>query len=70
MGRQGNDPLDRVSELIDTDTCTWDVELVKRNFLPPDAEAILNIPIRARGGEDVLAWAFEKSGEYTVLVLW
>ena len=66
MGRQGNDPLDHVSELFDTDTCTWDVELVKRNFLAPDAEAILNIPIRQGGGDDFLAWAFERSGNYTV----
>lgn len=65
-GRQGVDPLDRVSDLIDTETGTWDVELVRRNFLAPDAQAILNIPIRAGGGEDFLAWAFERSGEYTV----
>ena len=46
MGRLGNDPIDRVAELIDNATGTWDLETVHRNFLAPDAEAILNIPIR------------------------
>ena len=39
---------------------------MRRNFLAPDAEAILNIPIRLNGGEGVLARALEKSGEYTI----
>ena len=66
MGRLGNDPIDRVAELIDSNTGTWDIETVRRNFLTPDAEDILNIPIRHNGGEDFLAWAFERSREYTV----
>ena len=42
-GRQGNDHIERVSELIDHQSGTWDVEVVRRIFLAPDAEAILNI---------------------------
>lgn len=32
----------------------------------PDADAILNIPLRHGGGEDFWAWAHESSGIYTV----
>jgi hypothetical protein len=44
----------------------WNADLVRANFFSPDAEAILNIPLRSNGGEDVLAWNFEKTGTYTV----
>ena len=44
MGRIGNDPVNRVSELFDQKSGMWDVDLVRRNFLAPDADAILNIP--------------------------
>ena len=66
MGRQGTEPLEKVSELIDHDSATWKVDVVRRNFLSPDADAILNIPLRRSGGEDFVAWALEKSGEYSV----
>ena len=44
----------------------WKVDLVRQTFFAPDIEAILNIPLRASGGEDFLAWALEKIGIYTV----
>ena len=40
--------------------------MVRQIFLAPDADAILNIPLRSSGGEDFLAWALEKSGIYSV----
>lgn len=43
MGRPGNDPLDKVAELIDPQLGSWDMEVVRNNFLAPDAYAILNI---------------------------
>ena len=66
MGRIGNEPINRVSELFDQDNGTWDVDLVRRNFLAPDADAILNIPLRVPGCEDYLAWDLERSGVYSV----
>jgi hypothetical protein len=42
----------------------------------PDAEAILNIPLRSGGGEDFIAWNHERMGVYSVksayraLVIW
>lgn len=51
MFRPNNTSLQSVDELIDT----------------PDAEAILNIPIRTGGGDDFFAWDFENSGVYSVM---
>ena len=58
--------VERVSELIDPSNWSWRQELVRHTFIAPDAEAILNIPIRQGGGDDFLACAFERSGNYTV----
>lgn len=58
--------ITQVSELIDSENWTWKQDLVRHNFIAPDAEAILNIPLRRGGGEDTLAWAHERSGNYTV----
>ena len=55
-----------MSELIDPSNWSWRQDVVRNNFIAPDAEAILNIPIRQGGGDDFLAWAFERSGNYTV----
>ena len=66
MGRQGTLPLENVSDLIDQESRTWRIDVVRDNFLAPDADAILNIPLHGIGGEDVLAWNFEKTGIYSV----
>ncbi|KAE8797471.1 Alanyl-tRNA synthetase [Hordeum vulgare] len=64
--RSDNHQLRQVSELIDQYTCTWNIDLVRQVFPTVEADAILNIPLRSEGGEDVLAWAPEKSGLYSV----
>ncbi|KAE8773418.1 Alanyl-tRNA synthetase [Hordeum vulgare] len=64
--RVGNSHLQWVSEVIDSYSGLWNIDLVRQIFSPTEAEAILNIPLRAAGGEDVVAWAPEKSGIYTV----
>jgi hypothetical protein len=60
------DVLVMVSDLIDTDNWSWNSALVRRNFVAPEADAILNIPLRRGGGEDFLAWNLEKTGTYSV----
>ena len=55
-----------VSDLIDEVNWTWKHDLVRDTFIAPDAEAILNIPLRQGGGEDFLAWAHERSVIYSV----
>ena len=65
--RPPNITIETVDELIDTTNWSWRQDLVRETFIAPDVEAILNIPIRQGGGvEDSFAWAFEKSGNYTV----
>ena len=55
-----------VSDAIDEVNWTWKHDLVRDTFIAPDAEAILNIPLRQGGGEDFLAWAHERTGIYSV----
>ena len=47
----GNEALNRVSELICADGGSWDIQKVRRNFIAPDADTILNIPIKASGDD-------------------
>ncbi|XP_073358248.1 uncharacterized protein [Aegilops tauschii subsp. strangulata] len=58
--------MNTVSELIDVESGTWKIDIVRNNFISPVAEAILNIPLRRMGGDDSWAWSAEKAGIYTV----
>jgi hypothetical protein len=55
-----------VDQLIDPDTWSWRGDLVRWAIVAPDAEAILNIPLRNGSGEDFFAWNHETSGVYSV----
>lgn len=66
MLRPANCDLVNVSELIDPVSRTWRRELVRATYVPPDGDDILNIPLRSGGGDDLFAWAFESSGNYSV----
>jgi hypothetical protein len=54
-----------VDELINPVTSSWDVDLVKAIFWPVDARRILQIPI-GYGREDLVAWHFNRSGQFSV----
>jgi hypothetical protein len=58
--------INRVSKLIDAESGTWKVDLVRSNFIATEADAILNIPLRRGGGDDFWAWSLEKTGIYSV----
>jgi hypothetical protein len=62
----GADEINKVSDLIDHDSGHWKAALIRLNFIAPEADTILNIPLRRAGGEDFWAWSFEKSGIYSV----
>jgi hypothetical protein len=55
-----------VSELIDRISYQWRSELVRSIFVAPDADAILQIPLRCSDGEDCIMWHYEMSGMYSV----
>jgi hypothetical protein len=57
--RDGNDveEINLVVELIDHDIGPWKIDMVRNNFIAPEADAILNIPLRCVGGEDSCAWS-------------
>jgi hypothetical protein len=43
--RRGNDMIDKVEELINPATGTWDVQLLEENFYPIDARKMQAIPL-------------------------
>lgn len=51
----------RVSDLIKSPG-EWDVDLIKRSFLPSDAEDILAIPIGNPPVKDEIIWALDFEG--------
>jgi len=55
----------RVSELINPLTGDWDVELIRDNFWPEDAEEILRIPIDM-DMDEWPAWHFDAKGNFSV----
>jgi hypothetical protein len=58
--------IHKVVELIDPTTGSWKIDLIRRNFISSEADAILNIPLRRGGGEDFWAWSVENTGGYSV----
>jgi hypothetical protein len=62
----GEDELHRVYDLINAENWTWKGDLIRSNFTAPEADAILNIPLRRGKGEDYWAWGLERKGVYTV----
>jgi hypothetical protein len=58
--------VEQVQELFIPGTRSWNVQLVNDSFLPQDAEEILKIRPGVRMQEDLLAWAYERHGCYSV----
>jgi hypothetical protein len=58
--------LSRVAELSDGNDKRWNEDLIRQSFITIDAEEILKIKPSRRMDEDVLAWAPDKSGIYSV----
>lgn len=44
----------------------WDINAVRNNFLPYEAEVILGIPISPSLPEDKLIWAWSKNSDFSV----
>ena len=58
--------LEKVVEIIDTNTGEWRLEEIKDWILEEDYKAIQDIPICQQGGKDSLIWPFTKNEEYSV----
>jgi hypothetical protein len=55
-----------VSDLINSDSRSWDEPLVRSIFYPPDADEVLWIPLSSAPNEDSIAWAHEPNGLFSV----
>lgn len=58
--------VNKVIDLLEPGSRSWNVELVRNSFIGIDAEEILKIQKSRTMEEDVLAWAHERSGQYSV----
>ena len=58
--------LDLVASLINSETGSWDISLVKENFIPHDVEAILSIPISPHLPDDSQIWTGTLNEKFTV----
>lgn len=58
--------LNKVEELLDGEQRVWKEDLVRQSFIGIDVEEILKIKPSQTMDEDVLAWAPERSGVYSV----
>ena len=55
-----------MDELIEPESHTWDVQLIRDIFNPIDADRILRIPLNENMTDDFVAWNLSKSDNYTV----
>ncbi|PNT61579.1 uncharacterized protein LOC112269211 isoform X1 [Brachypodium distachyon] len=67
MGRLCENDVQMVSDLIIPGAFQRDVLKIRDTFFAPDADLILQIPLRRRAGEDWIVWQREKSGLYSVM---
>ena len=63
--QQGTCRLRRVAELLD-EAGNWRMDLLRRNFLPPYVDSINSIRTSPRATDDIIAWAPERNGIFTV----
>jgi hypothetical protein len=64
--RRGNIIYTTVSELIDSESGTWDEEIIRELFWPINVQRILNIPLAPGMMNDFVSWHFTKSGTFSV----
>ena len=64
--RQTQDYEVMVSDLIDADRRSWDVDKVRSSLLPYEAELVLGFPISYSLPDDSVIWAWTSNGKFTV----
>lgn len=64
---KGDLPINtKVEEFINQDSKEWRVDLVRKIFLPFEADKTLRIPISRLGHDDVLCWGLSSDGIFRV----
>lgn len=58
--------INQVADLFVRDTEQWDAVIIRQWFEEESAEAILNIPRHDRAEEDLVIWAPDPKGKYSV----
>ncbi|GAU51479.1 hypothetical protein TSUD_413680 [Trifolium subterraneum] len=61
-----NTTLEQVSDLIDQTSHQWNAQIITQNFLPIEANQILQIPLANTNEEDIVCWQGTNDGNYTV----
>jgi hypothetical protein len=64
--RRSTAVTERVCDLFVSGTRVWDEEKVRKSFMALDVVEVLKIKPSVRLENDVLAWAFERNGIYSV----
>lgn len=66
------DPPTLVSELIDVTNGSWNMVVLKQNFLPMDVVCIKSIPLCTRNIPIFLSWNLEKmeGSQHCLLIVW
>ncbi|KAE8796032.1 hypothetical protein D1007_29073 [Hordeum vulgare] len=64
--RLSDEPVQLVSDLLQEDNGEWNQELLQRLFLRSDVEAIMNMPRPRIVANDFWAWAWDRSGIFSV----
>jgi hypothetical protein len=57
---------EKVHDLFIPGTRNWDEKEVRKSFMAIEANEVLKVKPSSRSHEDVLAWALEKNGFYSV----
>jgi hypothetical protein len=60
------DPPDRVKDFLRMDGLGWDEEKLRLYLTEPDVSDVLRIPVGRAGSDDIQAWNFTKSGQFSV----
>lgn len=55
-----------VSDLIISAERSWNRDALRDHLQAPDIQAILNIPLGSVNAEDIWAWHYERSGQFSV----
>ena len=61
-----DNPIELVSELIDWNTNTWNLEAIEQWISPLEKRAIQSIYLLESGVQDELIWCHATNGEYSV----